>query len=187
MSDVYTATTNTTFLPSNAKLVFDERLAIRAGKGRVFGLSKADNKVAYSEQFDQWTVGTGTTIIVDAIDGPLLGVKAAELVTSPAAGSTYILNPFVVSTETTYTASVWAKARTPGVNQRFQFKIEGVPGVDVDTTDKWTRYEATITTGADPGKRFVLSNGNDSYESDVYFWGAQLVEGTEALPYTKTE
>ena len=147
------------------------------------------NLLEYSERLDEWTAGdntTGTPIAVTAPDGTL----TADRVFSPAASSTFVSNGSVTN-GTTYTASVYAKAVTPGVNDKFTFNVGGGGSGNASSqftaTAEWQRFTFTVTPSGvapAPGNLLYINNEGDGFASDIYVWGAQLEEGDVLTEYT---
>ena len=148
------------------------------------------NLLTHSEEFDQWTIGSSSTVTPNAATAPD-GTLTADRVSNPATGSTFVGNG-AVFVGTTYTASVYAKAVTPGTNDTFTFNVGG-GGVNSSSeftaTAEWQRFTFTATpvsvTGAG-GNRLYINNEGDGFATDVYFWGAQLEEGSTASVYAPT-
>lgn len=148
------------------------------------------NLLTYSEEFDQWTVGSNSTVTPNAVTAPD-GTLTADRVFNPATNSTFIGNGSITA-GTTYTISVYAKAVTPGINDRFTLTMGG--GGDnassqFTATAEWQRFTFTKTpsaTDAAPNNNLFINNEGDGFTSDVYFWGAQLEEGTTATDYIPT-
>ena len=141
------------------------------------------NLLAYSEQFDQWNKGNGSSVTPNQSVAPD-GTNTADRVQHIGSGSSWIgqLNILTIGTE--YTATVYAKAVTPGTNAQFGFSIGGTVNSDTKTaTSEWQRFTwtAAATTGS-----FYISNGDDSYDTDVYFWGAQVEAAPDPTSYIPT-
>jgi hypothetical protein len=146
------------------------------------------NLVTYSEQFDQWTIGSNTTISPNVAVAPD-GTLTADRVQNGSEGSTFIGNG-TVNNGVTYTVSVYAKAVTPGTNDKFTLNVGGTTensSSQFTTTSEWQRFVFTRTASsviATP--QFFINNEGDGFTSDIYIWGAQAEEGTTATPYIKT-
>ncbi len=146
------------------------------------------NLLQYSERFDEWTAGSNTTVTPNAVTAPD-GTLTADRVFNPATSSTF-LGIGSIANGTTYTASVWAKAVTPGTNDTFTFNVGG--GTDnassqFTATDQWQRFTFTVTpsnVSQAPSNRLFINNEGDGFISDIYVWGAQLEEGSVLTDYT---
>jgi hypothetical protein len=140
------------------------------------------NLLTYSEQFDQWTIGNNSSVTPNQSVAPD-GTNTADRVQHIGLGSSWVgQNVLTIGTE--YTATVYAKAVTPGTNDQFTFSIGGNVISDTKTsTSEWQRFTwtATATTGT-----FYINNADDSFNTDVYFWGAQLEEGSTVNTYVTT-
>jgi hypothetical protein len=145
------------------------------------------NLLTYSEQFDQWDVGSNTTITTNAIAAPD-GSMTADRIELPASGGTYVQQTNAITAGAEYTGSVWVKAVTPGVNNQFNLQYGGdsVSSTAFTATGDWQRISSTVTAAL--GGSFSINNRPDTYITDVYVWGAQLQEGalTDYIPTTTT-
>lgn len=134
------------------------------------------NLLTYSEQFNQWIIGSGSSVTANQAVAPN-GTNTADRVQHGTSGTSWIRQSILTSGNT-YTISVYAKAVTPGTNNQFSFNA----GPNTDpfiATSEWQRFSATLTA---TGNQFYINNGDDSYITDVYFWGAQV----EAAPYASS-
>ena len=177
---IQTATTNT---PR-----FDHDPVTGESQGLLIEESRT-NLVTYSEQLDQWTLGSHTTVTANAAIAPD-GTNTADLCVFNARSGTYVgSNNFLISGRT-YTASVWAKAVTPGTDDQFTFNFGGgnVNATSRFTaTGEWQRFTATITPSLSSGpKGLFINNEGDSFRSEIYFWGAQVEEASYAASYIPT-
>ena len=144
------------------------------------------NLLTYSEQFDQWTVAANSIITPNAIAAPD-GTFTADQVYFSENGYTNISQSITLTQNQTYTISVYAKAVTPGTNNKFVPYIDS-PTVrfpnDFEATSEWQRFTFTFThTNATASTSVYFLNKGDTYITNVYFWGAQLEEG-ELTEYT---
>jgi len=138
------------------------------------------NLFIYSEQLDQWTVGSGSTVTPNQAISPD-GTQTADRVQHDLSGTSWIRQSPMTTGET-YTISVWAKAVTPGSNDQFTFNL-GTDSQIFTATSDWKRFSYTAIAGSTLA---YLNNGDDSFLTDVYFWGAQLEEGSVATDYIPT-
>ena len=131
------------------------------------------NLLTYSEQFDQWNVGSNSVISSDSAVAPD-GTNTADGLFFNTAGSTNVSQNITLTQGQQYTFSVYAKAVTPGSNNRFRPYINSTtarfPSVDYEATSEWQRFLFTFThtnaTGSVPV--FILNSG-DAYITNVYF------------------
>ena len=145
------------------------------------------NLLTYSEQFDQWDAGINTTVSPNVAVAPD-GTLTADRVQNGAEGGTFIGNG-TVNNGVTYTASVYAKAVTPGTNDKFTLNVGGGTAnssSQFTTTSEWQRFFFTITLSNVVSPSFFINNEGDTFASDIYIWGAQLEEGTTATDYIPT-
>ena len=138
------------------------------------------NLLLYSEKLDAWFRGSGSSVTANQAVAPD-GTTTADRVQHGAVGSSWIRQSILTS-GVTYTVSVFAKAVTPGTNDQFTFQI-GFTSPIFTATDEWQRFTFTDTA---IGSSVYLNNGNDSFATDVYFWGAQVEEGPVATEYIPT-
>jgi len=148
------------------------------------------NLLRYSEQFDQWTVASNSVITPNSIAAPD-GTLTADLLYFSQTGATNVSQSVTLTQGQTYTISVYAKAVTPGTNNKFSFYIASpqfkTPVNSFETTSEWQKFTFTFTH-TDPSAStgvYVLNKG-DSYITNVYFWGAQLEESPTAGDYIPT-
>jgi hypothetical protein len=146
------------------------------------------NLVTYSEQFDQWTVGLNTTVSPNVAVAPD-GTQTADRLQNGSQSSTFIGNG-TINNGVTYTVSVYAKAVTPGTNDKFTLNVGGDTAnssSQFTTTSEWQRFVFTRTVSSvSPTPYFFINNEGDGFASDIYIWGAQLEEGTTATDYIPT-
>jgi hypothetical protein len=161
------------------------------------------NLVTWSEQFNNaaWILGAGGTasnpvVSANTIISPSGLQNAETIVFDRGAGNTLtdqsvITQSLTIATTNTHNFSIYLKATASGDVGKQIFIRCGSGGnlQAVTLTANWVRYESTasVTAGVNVvqlGNRGTITNAN-SVSVDV--WGAQLVEGTSALPYQLTE
>ena len=146
------------------------------------------NLVTYSEQFDNAVWGAPSNVVANSVISPS-GVQDADTLT----GALYRLQVF---SAIQYVFSFYAKKNTSSTfsmrvdaptNQTFNFNLDtgtadnGATMVNVG--NGWYRCLMPFTSGFSGTGVFYPNVNNDN----LYIWGAQLVEGSTAKDYQKTE
>ena len=172
------------------------------------------NLLTYSEQLSNWTNIQFVTV-TDNVETAPNGTLTASRINETAVTNVHrlFLNPTVSANKHTYSVYLkagtrnWAFLRLDGlsIDQRTWFDIQnGTIGTTSgdhtatieDAGNGWYRCSVSIAgTTYDTTPLAIIglatANGVFNYAGDVneyiYAWGAQLVEGTNALPYQKTE
>jgi hypothetical protein len=172
------------------------------------------NLVTYSEQFDNsdW-LKAQTTISANATISPDGTQNADKLTINNGLTGGYVYQTKSTSSGTIYTGSFYVKAGGIGYT-KFWTNISGIyenavinlsNGAITNSTfaitpttqnvgNGWYRVVYTTTSGGgtvvvyvDSGSASnggnIVGNGTDG----IFIWGAQVVQGTNALPYQKTE
>jgi hypothetical protein len=172
------------------------------------------NLVSQSETFENayWSK-INSTLTANVITAPN-GTLTADLLVENSANGAHLLNRSSLSfPSTSYTLSIYAKAKErskilvfiAGSNAKgYGFDLangtmSAVTGVTASDSysmtnvgDGWYRCSITITSGTITATEFYpLQNfSNYTYQGDgtsgLYFWGAQLVEGSSAQTYFPT-
>jgi hypothetical protein len=174
------------------------------------------NLLQYSEMFSQsiWTKLNGSTLTPNTILAPNGTLTADTFQASNLAFGGILRSSITANTGTTYTFSFYAKKnnyRYVGIRFNTSTNVQRFPNYDFDTDtlnkqgvtcdlsrellpNGWVRLVLTFTAtntsgGCDIG--ITTANGDTSTAltgtEKVEVWGAQLVEGTDALPYQLTE
>jgi hypothetical protein len=143
------------------------------------------NLLTYSEQFDNgvWSK-ISTTITANATTAPD-GTLTAETMDVNSAISR-IFQGMALGAGS-YTISIYAKilTQTNAGAMRIYYVIDGANAAFSFTpTTEWQRFTTTVTVNSSLTQVQFRGNG---FEGNLAIWGAQLVEGTNALPYQKTE
>ena len=155
------------------------------------------NLLQRSEQFDNayWqklnggigSIPTVTANTATAPDGTLTADRIQLSLNGGTSGSdlSYI-NTSVSTTAATF--SIYAKSNTTPCTIYFR---SGSTVTTINITTEWQRFEL-YSSGAITVAQFGLRGGSyggavNSNTADISVWGAQLNEGSTALPYQKTE
>ena len=139
------------------------------------------NLLTYSEQFDQWTAGTNTTVTPNYATAPDGTLTADRLQFADATGT--FLSNTAATAGTEYTFSVYLKASTSSISAGTNQVLLKVGNVSqtVTATSEWQRVSATITASNTNPAEF-----DNSGAVDVLIWGAQLEENSTATDYIPT-
>jgi len=185
--------TPTDYIPTTSTISGAARFDHDPVTGESLGLlieEARTNLVTYSEQLDQWVIGSNSTVTANAATAPD-GTNTADRVEFPPQSGTFISSNTFMQSGTTYTASVYVKAVTPGTNHKFtlSFGGQGSPNATsrLTATGEWQRFTATITPTLSSGnKPFIINNEGDGFRSDIYVWGVQVEEASSATSYIPT-
>jgi hypothetical protein len=173
------------------------------------------NLVSYSEDFTNvyWDKQF-STVLSNTVNSPINTLTADTLLAVTGGGTQYSqLYEFLnVNSGTTYSISVYAKKNSSNFVFFREYFSTGTQNITwfnlltgqigttnpnhiatiVDVGGGWYRCIITTTTNAARNQSFGIgvSDLDNSYiitaTSSIFIWGAQLVEGTNALPYQPT-
>jgi hypothetical protein len=174
------------------------------------------NLLSYSEQFDN-ALAWGkfnASITANTTTAPNGTLAADKLIPNTISGIHNVNRLLTFTASTTYTTSVYAKkAEYSALRINYISSANTFVSVNLDTGvianaggtiylsssitdvgDGWYRITMTFTPPIGTSSlSFIVENpvGTISFTGDdtsgIYLWGAQLVEGTDALPYQLTE
>jgi hypothetical protein len=137
-----------------------------------------------SEQFNQstWTKANGAQVTPNAAEDPA-GGNTADLINFTG-GSQQVYFGFAPPAGT-YTMSVYLRVASGSKNLRMQSysPTDGVQNKAITVTDTWQRFSHTVVV-SNVQTTFLPCSPVDLGE--VYFWGAQLEEGSTATTYIPT-
>jgi hypothetical protein len=141
------------------------------------------NLLQYSEQFNNGVWGAvDTTITANTTTAPDGTLTADTMVISSSTSRVFQSTSLGAGT---YTASVYVKSLSGTPTIQFRMVVDGVDITDsIPTTTEWVRHDYTFTASTSMDY-FVLRG--QSGTGSVAIWGAQLVEGSTAKDYQKTE
>jgi hypothetical protein len=142
------------------------------------------NLVQYSEQLDNaavWVAYSGTTTTANAATAPN-GTLTADRIQGATGAFRGVRQTCSVNTDAN-TFSVYLKSAT-GSTQNIRI-WNGATSSVITLTTEWQRF--TLTSTATSNSIQVQISTAISSSIDVYAWGAQLVEGSTAKDYQKTE
>jgi hypothetical protein len=138
------------------------------------------NLLTYSEAFDNaaWTKTT-ITATANTIIAPN-GYQTADTLAATGANSTALQTFTAAAVPYTYSVYLYRKTGTGDID----ITVDGTTWVTKAITAGWTRVDTTLTPAAGSktaGIRIVTSG------DEVYAWGAQLVQGSVAGDYRRTD
>jgi hypothetical protein len=145
------------------------------------------NLLQYSEQFNNaaWDFLNVATITPNSTTAPN-GTTTADTITFTASAASCVAQS-LTSPQGSVTLSVYAKVAS-GTKQ-FRLRIDASGGnssSNFTATTEWQRFEFNVTISA-AGTNFYVINADTATAGSLFIWGAQLVEGTTAKDYQKTE
>jgi len=141
---------------------------------------QSTNLITYSEDFSQWSLRNGGSLVANSVISPDGTQNASSWITNNT-GQKLQKNTSGFTQGNEYTFSIYIKADT-----NLNVGIGGVdsPVVSVAVTTEWQRFEvkqnATSTTRF-PQLQNIGNNGT------FYIWGAQVEEQTYATSYIPTD
>ena len=166
------------------------------------------NLIRYSEQFDNaaWTKAN-VTISANATTSPDGTANADFIVEDSTASTQHRVSISVSTTNSIHTLSVFIKQGTGTRNAYIDIgttycyynfstgviTVIGGTAIAENYGGGWYRLIMTSTSAVTPATVYIgLANGNnETYSgngtSSIAFWGAQLVEGSTAKDYLRTE
>jgi hypothetical protein len=148
------------------------------------------NLLTYSEQFDNsdWREEY-VTLTPNTTTAPN-GTLTADTLTANS-GNSYLYQLFSAVANTTYTFSCYVKtsniSTTLDIALVNQSGASGIANVSFTTTNNWTRVSVTGLSLTTQNAWVAFGTGGTFITGQqLYIWGAQLVEGTNALDYLPT-
>ena len=190
----------------------DDFTADEITDGTLLSWVGGQNLLPNSEQFD-FFVNNGTTVVANQATAPDASLTADLIYPTVTGNDKRISKPLSIVSGTTYTSSVFLKANGLSWVRFYPAPFTAPASFDVangvigtvssgttasieDYGNGWYRCSVTrtATTTGLTGQFYVnLVDGNNSGNvtangtDGILFWGAQVVEGSEAKPYVKTE
>jgi len=138
------------------------------------------NLLTYSEDFTNaaWSKTT-VTATANSIAAPN-GYQTADTLSATGANSTALQTFTASAVPYTYSVYLYRKTGTGNID----ITVDGTTWVTKAITAGWTRIDTTLTpaAGAKTAGIRIATNGDE-----VYAWGAQLVQGSTAGNYRRTD
>ena len=144
------------------------------------------NLLQYSQDFSNayWLLLNSATITANSTTAPNGTLTADTLNLAASASSCVFQSETLIAGS--YTISVYAK--TASGTKKFRLRADAPSAVassDFTATTEWQRFEFTFTSAGGTGCYVI--NETAGTAGSIYIWGAQLVEGSTAKDYQKTE
>ena len=164
---------------------------VRNGLAGYYDFEKR-NLIRFSQQLDDPAWGASQATITADVPSPSApnGSASADKVEGAGTDASVSQTGISILASTTYTFSVWLRvdvAQQIELSADDGFGAKGTTSVSVSST-QWTRFSTTFTTDASANSLSVFLGGGGSVQTGevAYVWGAQLNEGSSALPYEET-
>jgi len=138
------------------------------------------NLLSYTQEFDDWAKGANITLTNNYATSPD-NTQTADRLQMGTQAETFVRQLVNVTSGETYTFSVYVKA-TSGTSDFDIFSPSSSLGTQTATSE-WQRFTYTSTVAVNGNYFFGISNGGDTYSSDILIWGAQVEEGSTATQY----
>lgn len=152
------------------------------------GFGRLQNLILWSEDTANTTAWTAIALQVvvtgDQATAPDGTLTADEWAYTGTIGLALRNFSFSLAQGATYTVSFWARALTTDRVVRFDLGDGGAADITVLVTDDLQRYSAQLVAGA---SNWLDITNASAFASTIYVWGFQINEGSERLPYTRTE
>ena len=163
------------------------------------------NELSYSEDFNNWG-DVGVTITPNAIVSPDGTTNASKFVST--ANNWRKSSSFSGSAGVTYTVSIYAKLDTSTSTTTTRLEVyngagslaadynllnetisnSGFTSVFIEPVeDDWYRIGGTYTAGGTNNILYIYPSEGYGTAGTMYFWGAQLEEGSSSTSYLPTE
>ena len=145
------------------------------------------NLVNYSEQFDNAAWISAEVTLASGQSSPL-GTNTAFKITGASATNAFLLQVGIpVTSGNTYTASVYLKGATSGSVSLRVDSGSTAPNNPVSYTTEWQRFTYTFTAGSTTATAILGGYNTWTGSEEIFVYGFQLVEGSVAKDYQKTE
>ena len=151
-----------------------------SGCGHWLWENQSTNLITYSEDFSQWSLNGGGSLVANSVISPD-GTQNASSWTTNNTGQKLQKNTSGFTQGNEYTFSIYIKADT-----NLNVGIGGIasPVISMSVTTQWQRFEVTqIANGTTryPQLQNIGDNGT------FYIWGAQVEEQSYATSYIPTD
>jgi hypothetical protein len=145
------------------------------------------NLLTYSEDFSNAAWISGEVSLLSGQSSPN-GTNTAFKITGTSAVNAFLLQGGIsVSSGNTYTASVYLKGDTSGSVSLRVDSGSTAPNNPVSYTTEWQRFTYTFTAGSTTATAILGGYTSWTGSEAIYVYGFQLVEGSTAKDYQKTE
>ena len=145
------------------------------------------NLLTYSEDFNNAAWISGEITLASGQSSPL-GTNTAFKITGASATNAFLLQVGIpVTSGNTYTASVYLKGSTSGSVSLRVDSGSTAPNNPVSYTNEWQRFTYTFTAGSTTATAILGGYNTWTGSEEIFVYGFQLVEGSVAKDYQKTE
>lgn len=144
------------------------------------------NLLTYSEDFSNAVWNKNEVTLTSGQSSPL-GTNTAFKITGNSAVNAYLYHSTVsVISGNVYTASVYLKGDTSG-SVSFRVDSPASGNNPISYTTEWQRFTYTFTAGSSTADVVLGAYATWTGNEAIYVYGFQLVEGSTAKDYQKTE
>lgn len=145
------------------------------------------NLLQYSEDYSNAAWISGEVSLASGQSSPL-GTNTAFKITGTSATNAFLLQVGIpVTSGNTYTASVYLKGTTSGAVSLRVDSGSAAPNNPVSYTTEWQRFTYTFTAGSTTATAILGGYNTWTGSEEIFVYGFQLVEGSTAKDYQKTE
>jgi len=145
------------------------------------------NLLQYSEDFSNAAWISGEVSLLSGQSSPN-GTNTAFKISGTSAANAFLLQVGIpVTSGNTYTASVYLKGDTSGSVSLRVDSGSTAPNNPVSYTTEWQRFTYTFTAGSTTATAILGGYNTWTGSEAIYVYGFQLVEGSVAKDYQKTE